>query len=695
MPRPTATSPLFSSSSLSKKRTVSVAGEFIKTSSSPLRDRKRKLSSSSIEETESKATTMVMSMEQQQSSKAVFESRREVIKAVGISKEYELEADHPFYAYGTSGFRMLASKMEPIAFRCGFFAAYLSRHVYEGRVVGVMLTASHNPVQDNGIKFVAPDGHVLDMEYESLAESFANATDPRQCLLAADGSSKIPSKDCRVAFGRDTRPSGTTLQLAAVQGALYFDQDVETGVKLYDVGVVTTPEMHVAVPLLNSNDQLVSDLTQSQMEEKYLTAMAEAFVAAVGESNDNSRKITTVVVDCANGVGAGKVKRLNFILQKLSSGIELVAVNDGTGAKDILNENCGADYVKTKSAPPANIMECCLRQSSSCVHFPNKDESFVSKRPRNYTDIYKGKLTDNEENCDDDEDDVSDSSSEISVQQEESMLINARHFCSLDGDADRLVYFVPCSPFVLLDGDRIAVLATACIRRLLEKCGLSTNSSDGAVDLAVVQTAYANGASSDYLRNSQVKVEPFFARTGVKHLHAEALCHDISVYFEANGHGTVLCNDATRSKLRQLAETGDESSSLAAKQLLALMDLANPLVGDALADLLLVEAMLIIDGLNMQDWSQMYTDRPSCLLKVSVPDRACFETTDADRRLLQPIHLQLDIDQLVRNVADARIFVRPSGTEDVVRVFAEAVHQQDADRLALSAVELVKKHCGA
>jgi hypothetical protein len=41
-------------------------------------------------------------------------------------------------------------------------------------------------------------------------------------------------------------------------------------------------------------------------------------------------------------------------------------------------------------------------------------------------------------------------------------------------------------------------------------------------------------------RRSQVAV----AATGVKFLHHEALKYDIGVYFEANGHGTVLFRDS-------------------------------------------------------------------------------------------------------------------------------------------------------
>lgn len=57
--------------------------------------------------------------------------------------------------------------------------------------------------------------------------------------------------------------------------------------------------------------------------------------------------------------------------------------------------------------------------------------------------------------------------------------------------------------------------------------------------VGAVQTAYANGASTYFLKNNlglDVKIVP----TGVKHLHAAAHHFDIGIYFEANGHGTLL-----------------------------------------------------------------------------------------------------------------------------------------------------------
>ena len=42
--------------------------------------------------------------------------------------------------------------------------------------------------------------------------------------------------------------------------------------------------------------------------------------------------------------------------------------------------------------------------------------------------------------------------------------------------------------------------------------------------------------------------------TGVKHLHHKALEYDVGVYFEANGHGTVVFSDGAMKSINQAAE---------------------------------------------------------------------------------------------------------------------------------------------
>lgn len=45
-------------------------------------------------------------------------------------------------------------------------------------------------------------------------------------------------------------------------------------------------------------------------------------------------------------------------------------------------------------------------------------------------------------------------------------------------------------------------------------------------------------------------------KTGVKHLHHAALSYDIGVYFEANGHGTVIYSQRAKDLIK--ASSTDE-----------------------------------------------------------------------------------------------------------------------------------------
>lgn len=96
----------------------------------------------------------------------------------------------------------------------------------------------------------------------------------------------------------------------------------------------------------------------------------------------------------------------------------------------------------------------------------------------------------------------------------------------------------------------------------------------------------------------------------------------------------------------------------------------------------------------MDDWNKTYTDLPNRQLKVKVKDRRVIQTTDAERRATSPAGLQSAVDDLVSKFKYGRSFVRPSGTEDVVRVYAEAATQADADCLAYEVSQGVYRLAG-
>ncbi|KAI3523749.1 hypothetical protein L1887_02122 [Cichorium endivia] len=198
---------------------------------------------------------------------------------------------------------------------------------------------------------------------------------------------------------------------------------------------------------------------------------------------------------------------------------------------------------------------------------------------------------------------------------------------SLDGDADRFVYFtiIPNgnNKINLVDGDKILSLFALYIKQQL------TNLDEHQPRVGVIQTAYANGASTKYLNDLGLKV--VFTPTGVKYLHGKAEEYDIGIYFEENGHGTILFSDHFLSWLEGIK---DEPSKVlekrnAAKRLWAVSNLINQAVGDALSGLLLVEAILQHMGWSVDTWNELYLDLPSRQLKMICEVQAAAATYSA------------------------------------------------------------------
>lgn len=116
--------------------------------------------------------------------------------------------------------------------------------------------------------------------------------------------------------------------------------------------------------------------------------------------------------------------------------------------------------------------------------------------------------------------------------------------CAFDGDCDRLIYFGVGQQVEVIEGDKMMVLWLMAVRELLHPTQ--------HYSLGAVQTAYANGASSLVIQQLgvQVSIEP----TGVKYLHKKAREFDIGVYFESNGHGTILTKAGVLEALKESNE---------------------------------------------------------------------------------------------------------------------------------------------
>jgi phosphoacetylglucosamine mutase len=167
--------------------------------------------------------------------------------------------------YGTAGFRTQGSQLPFVLFTVGILAVLRSKKL-NGLMVGVMITASHNPHTDNGVKLVEPNGDMLVAEWENYAIQLANCKSPEELLNAVSmitTKEKIHHDKALVGIGRDTRPSGVGL-LEAVKDGISI-----AGGDLKDFGVVTTPQCHYMVASLNAGLDATCDSYYKKLSDAW------------------------------------------------------------------------------------------------------------------------------------------------------------------------------------------------------------------------------------------------------------------------------------------------------------------------------------------------------------------------------------------------------------------------------------------
>ena len=653
--------------------------------------------------------------------------------------------------YGTAGFRCDETAMDPIAFRCGFIAACVAAFSSKSRkrtqASGVVVTASHNHAKDNGVKLVDGEGNVLGERYERACEALCNATTAKELHDALDafeeaivedqGNNVAEEEDERmmmttttttsdesgivvvapvVYFGRDARESGARLVEKAKEGAKVLGNN---RVEIRDRGVVTTPMLHYFVYAHGKaveefftkeegkeedkcvrTEMLRKKIDAATHEAAYFERAAVGYLSLIEEDEEeksadgnanttlnnirknvveglraNATSLPPLHIDCANGVGFVAFEKLLAVFDAIreksgdrrSEQIELVLKN---GPKDgPVNLNCGSDFVQKNQRAPETAT--CSRQS------------FVNQR------------------C-----------------------------ASVDGDCDRLVYFSieeeensSKKNFLLCDGDKLSILVAFFLIEQIFLAGLAHK-----ISLGIAHTAYSNGAFTKFCEKNGV--ETVCAKTGVKNVHKAAEENfDIGVYFESNGHGTALfskktvemiekelVDELTRMSLEQERNRRNASSSSKSLQsvilttklkalltLKATIQTINPAIGDAISSVLLIEGILRIKGnMPFAEWHAMYRDLPTKQTKVKVKDRTVIECFDSERKCSKPEGLQKRIDEILSSSVSSstddsskRAFVRPSGTEDIVRVYVEALDTETCEKICTKVEEAVVEFCSS
>lgn len=277
-------------------------------------------------------------------------------------------------SYGTAGFRSRAANLDAIFIRVGCLAAL--RAAAGGAVVGVMVTASHNPVGDNGVKLVDVDGGMLVKRWEEVGQppptrmrtfpppttyhshialpqyacELAEPTLTAEAvpavlrrICAAEGVDPAAIHSAVVHVAADTRPSSPALVARVVAGVR------AVGATVVDHGLLTTPQLHHIVRVANliagatpasaASDASAPvlfagfDMRRYQGEAGYYAMLRDGFdkvLAATDRAEAVPADRGRLVIDGAHGVGGPKVRRACALHPLTPALTQFVTGNDHT-----------------------------------------------------------------------------------------------------------------------------------------------------------------------------------------------------------------------------------------------------------------------------------------------------------------------------------------------------------------------------
>ena len=85
--------------------------------------------------------------------------------------------------------------------------------------------------------------------------------------------------------------------------------------------------------------------------------------------------------------------------------------------------------------------------------------------------------------------------------------------------------------------------------------------------------------------------------------------------------------------------------------------------------------------ISPKQWFNLFHKKAANTYKFAVKDKTIFKTNASESRLIQPVKVQNSLDAIMEN--GYRIFIRPSGTENILRIHVEAETETELEEAKL------------
>ena len=563
-------------------------------------------------------------------------SEKELNSICELDKTLENKGNNDF-RIKLSNFICDEKQLKNLVFRAGIITSIFSMSK-NGLPMGIMITGGNNNNSFDGIKICSEKGEMLSNEEEEYFEEVINSNNIKESINTLFAKLKPKQGKCIIVIGIDNRESSKKLSEILIKGLKCIDN---CSFNFYDI--IPSPSLYFLT--------FVNQMTFQKIGLKYKMVFVprdnywgylinsfnkfHSYYNIVFKTKEENqiKYENEICIDLSNGVASLYKNQIMSIFNNKENKfpLKIHLINDNNNEHE-LNINCGINSILEKKIPK------------------NKKEKCAS--------IVK---------C-----------------------------ATLSSDLDSIIYYIDeedgKNGIEKIKGEKIIVLYAKMLDFLIDNFSKNLKIKyNEMIKMGIITSKYSNGAFISYCEKNLKNYKLSVTKTGINNIQKESKKFDISICYEYNGLGTIYISQDLSTKfgkLSSLIETSKDSQIIELFQLF--IALFNSITSDGVSNLLVIESIMKSMNLSIKDVYDFYNEIPYKIVDIKMKYNK-FITNEDDSKIIEPKNMQIIIDELSNKYANSKIYVRPTGTEDYLRVYAESETDDNCEKIIEELSKLLKE----